>query len=197
MASLPLTRVTPEEYLERERSSDTKHEYWDGEIFAMAGGSPAHSFIINNSQTSLTNRLRGKQCYVFNADLRVAAAWPGLITYPDATVVCGMPSYVDDRLDTITNPTLVVEVLSPSIAQSDRGEKAFRYRQTASMREILLVEPEPVFIEHYWKLPNGHWELETVTQLSAVLQLPSIACELPAAEIYRDVEIFARLQASP
>lgn len=191
MSTAPITHLTPEEYIELERASDEKHEYWYGEVYAMAGGMPPHSFVINNIQYALTAHVMGRGCHVFNADLRVSVRWDTLITYPDATVVCGPPKYVDERRDTVTNPTLVVEVLSPSTATKDRGAKTFLYRQVTSMREILLVEPTPVWIEHYWKLPNGHWELETVTDPAAILKLPSLDCELPVAEIYRDFEIFA------
>jgi Uma2 family endonuclease len=189
MSSLPITRLTPEEFLERERAAEEKHEYWHGEMFAMAGGSPPHSFVINNTSATLTYLLRGHSCYVFNSDLRVAVRWDELITYPDVTVLCGKPEYADDHKDTLTNPAMVVEVLSPSTRKSDRGEKAFLYRQVPSMREILLVEPEPTMIEHYSKLPNGHWELEVITDRSAIVQLPNLNQSLPVVEIYRDIEI--------
>ncbi len=138
--------------------------------------------------------LRCKGCHVFNADLRVSVRWDTLITYPDATVICGPLKYADDRRETVVNPALVLEVLSPSTAAKDRGDKAFLYRQVSSMREILLVEPTAVWIEHYWKLPNGHGELETVTDPVAILKLPSLDCELPVAEIYGDFEIFTNPQ---
>lgn len=104
MTGLPITRLTPEEFLEKERAAEEKHEYWYGEVFAMAAGSPPHSFVINNVQTTLTNLLRGGSCYVFNADLRVVVRWDELITYPDVTVLCGKPEYADDRRDTLTPP---------------------------------------------------------------------------------------------
>lgn len=195
MLTAPITRITPEQYLERERAADSKHEYWNGEVYAMAGGSPAHSLVIGNVTIALGILLRGKKCYVFNSDLRVSVRWETLIAYPDVTVVCGPPEYADERLDTVTNPVLIVEVLSPTTAINDRGDKAFLYRQVSSMREILLVEPKPVLIEHYWKLPNGHWELETVTEPAATLKLTSLDCELPVAEIYRDIEIFTQPQS--
>jgi Uma2 family endonuclease len=185
MSTLPVTHLTPEEYLAIERVSETKHEYWYGEMLAMAGGSPPHSLVINNIQAALSNILEEKDCLVFNADLRVSVRWETLITYPGATVVCGEPKYADEHRDTVTNPILIAEVLSPSTAVKDRGTKAFLYRQVPSMCEILLVEPSPVHIEHYWKLPNGHWELETVADSSAILKFPSLQCELPVAKIYR------------
>jgi Uma2 family endonuclease len=166
MSSVPITRLTPEEFLERERVAEEKHEYWYGEAFAMAGGSVPHSFVISN-----------------------VVRWDELITYPDVTVLCGKPEYADDHKDTLTNPAMVVDVLSPSTRKSDRGDKVFLYRQVPSMREILLVEPEPTMIEHYSKLPNGRWELETITDRFGIIQLPNLNQALPVAEIYRDVEI--------
>jgi Uma2 family endonuclease len=189
MSSLPVTYLTPEQYLELEREAEFKHEYWDGEMVAMAGGSPSHSIVINTLGAMLYNVTRGTSCRVGNSDLRVCVRWDRLITYPDVTVVCGPLEYAGDRQDTITNPTLVVEVLSPSTADIDRGRKNLLYRQVASMREILLVEPNVVGIEHYWKLPNGHWELETVSDRTAQLKLQSLQRELSVAEIYADVEI--------
>jgi len=191
MSTLPITRLTPEQFLERERAAEEKHEYRYGEVFAMAGGSPPHSFVISNVQIALGILLRGHSCYVFNSDLRVVVRWEELITYPDVTVLCGKPEYADDRRDTLTNPAMVVEVLSPSTRKSDRGEKAFLYRQMPSMQEILLVEPEPTMIEHYSKLPNGHWELEVITDRSGIIQLPNLNNSLPVAEIYRDIEILS------
>jgi Uma2 family endonuclease len=100
-----------------------------------------------------------------------------------------MPEYTDERRDTLTNPTMAVEVLSPSTATTDRGQKVFHYRNLGSMREILLVDPAPTMIEHYWKLPNGHWELETITDLAAVLRFPHLDIEMSVAEIYRNIEL--------
>src|SRR5579884_1869863 len=139
MASQPISRLTPEEYLALDRASDVKHEYWCGEVYAMAGGSPAHSFVINNIQTALTIAVRDRDCGVFNADLRVCVDASQLWTYPDITVVCGGPKYTDARRDTISNPVLVVEVLSPSTARFDRGEKVRLYAKCPSVRGILLV----------------------------------------------------------
>lgn len=122
---MPIPRLTREEFLETERAAEEKHEYWYGEVFAMAGGSPAHSLVIGNLQIALGKRLDGTQCFVFNCDLRVVVQWGELITYPDATVLCGKPQYADERKDTLTNPTLVAEVLSPSTRKTDLGDKAF------------------------------------------------------------------------
>ncbi len=186
-----MIRLAPEEYLYLERAAEEKHEYRYGEVFAMEHGSPAHSLVAANIQTALGIPLRNCSCYVFNCHLRVAARWDELITYPDITVLCGKPEYADDRKDTLTNPAMVVEVLSPSTRKSDRGDKAFLYRQVPSMREILLVDPAPTMIEHYTKLPKGNWELEVVADRSAIMQLPNLNQALPVTEIYRNIEILS------
>lgn len=188
MSSQPVSCVSPEEYLELERTSLTKNEFVYGQIIAMAGGTPRHSFVISNIHIALGIALRGKQCFIFNADLRVCVRWGDLITYPDVTAVCGALQYVDEKRDTLINPTFIVEVLSPSTKSFDRSEKARLYRMLPSLMEYLLVEPEPVEIEHYRRLPNGNWELATIRDREATLRLESLACEIPVTEIYRNVE---------
>jgi Uma2 family endonuclease len=171
-----------------ERASDIKHEYWYGEVFAMAGGSPAHSLIINNIQIALTVRLAGTTCFGFNADLRVGVRSGDIITYPDMTVLCDRPQYFDDRKDVLINPTLVVEVLSPSTKKTDRGEKATAYREVPSMREILLVDQAPLFIEHYRKLPNGHWNIETISDSAAEIHIDIVNRNIPVSEFYLNLD---------
>ncbi len=173
MASQPLTRLTPEEYLELDRHSDRKYEYW---------------CVINNIQYALTHTLRGKNCGVFNADLRVSADAKRVWTYPDVTVVCGPPKYTGDKRDTISNPVLVVEGLSPSTARFDRGEKIQSYAQCPSVQGILLVDPQDIEVEHSWRLPDGHSETAYVTDRAAVLSLVGLDCALPVSEIYRELE---------
>lgn len=133
-----------------------------------------------------------KGCFVFSSSLRVSVRWEPLITYPDVKVVCGRLQYAsgDPQRETITNPTLVAEALSKSTAKTVRGEKAFLYREMPSPREILLVEPSRVWVEHSWKLDNGNWEIETVTDLAAVVHLSSRGCDLAVSEICRQAEIF-------
>src|SRR5712691_6881897 len=123
MSSQPVTHVGPEEYLKRERATETKHEYIDGQIVAMAGGSPAHTLITANVARELGNLLSGSRCLVFSSDLRVTVRWDRLITYPDVTVVCRAPQYADEKRDTVVDPTFIVEVLSPTNKTFDRGEK--------------------------------------------------------------------------
>ncbi len=189
MSSEPVSYITPEEYIARELAAESKHEYVHGEMVAMAGGSLRHSVISLNIAGELRNRLRGSRCTVFNLDARVCVQWGELITYPDVTVVCGPPQ-LDERLPhTLLNPTLVVEVLSPSTRNYDRGEKSRLFRLLPSLAEYQLVEQDTVEIEHYRRLPNGHWDLATIRERDAVLTLESVHCDLPVAEIYSGLEM--------
>ena len=188
MSSHALNYISPEEYLERERAADTKHEYVHGEMVAMAGGSPRHAMVIANVTGALWTRLQAGGCTAFSSDLRIAVRWGELIAYPDVSVVCGDLQYVDDRRDTVTNPRVIVEVLSPSTKNFDRGEKSRLFRLMPSIAEFLLIEQEPVEIEHYRKQPNGDWLLTTIRDRDAMIRLESLGCELPVADIYRGVE---------
>ncbi len=189
MSSHPVSYVSPEEYLERERVAETKSEYVFGEIVAMAGGTLQHSTITCNLSAALVVRLWGRPCIVFSPDARVCVQWGSLITYPDVTVLCGTPQYSDDRRDTLMNPTFLAEVLSPSTRAFDRGEKSRLFRMMPSLAEYLLVDQTPVDIEHYRRLPNGNWELTTLRDAASVLRLESLECEIPVAEIYRNLDL--------
>lgn len=191
MPSHSLSYVTPEEYLERERVAAEKSEYIDGAVVAMAGGSPRHALIAGNIIGVLYSQMRTVDCRIFTSDLRVCVRWGSLITYPDVTIVCGPEEYVDEKQDTVTNPHLIVEVLSPSTKNYDRGEKARLFRMLPSLRELLLVEQDSIEIEHWRRLPNGNWELATVRDSGVTLHLESIACKLQIDEIYRGAERYS------
>ena len=132
------------EYLTIERAAPTKSEFYDGEMFAMAGGTAVHSLIGTNAAIEFGNKLRGKKCVPYNADLRIQVQATGLFTYPDLSVICGPLQFADGD-DTVTNPSLIVEVLSPSTEAYDRGQKFLQYRQIPTLREYLLV-PLPNFL---------------------------------------------------
>lgn len=188
MASQPVSHVPPEDYLAFERAAETKHEYIDGEIVAMAGGSPKHGLPALNTAAQFRLRAAGGSCIPFNSDVRVAVQWDRLITYPDVFVVCGEVQYTDERRDTITNPKVIVEVLSPSTRNYDRGAKSYLYRQLPSLAEYLLIEHDAPEVETYRRLPNNHWEIETVRGLDATVRIECLGWDLPLAEIYRDTE---------
>ena len=188
MASQPSSLLTPEQYLELERAAVEKHEFIDGAMIAMAGGSPRHGLICANAIALLRAALIEKGCFTFSSDVLVAVFWDRLITYPDVTVVCGKPEYTDERKDTLTNPAIIVEVLSPSTRNFDQGEKARLYRQLPSLREFLIVEQERMFVEHYRRLEDGSWQIVVHAKENAVIRLDSLEAEVAVAELYRGVD---------
>lgn len=179
-------RYTFEEYLELEAISPVRHEYRDGGVWAMAGGSPAHAAIAVNVSTRLSTALRDRPCRVFGSDLRIRVAATGLGTYPDVSVVCGALELdpEDRRGHTVTNPTVVVEILSPSTEDYDRGEKLAEYKRIASLREIVLVAHDEPRLE-IWRRVGEIWTLE-VSRGDAIAELHSVGCSLPLSEVYRD-----------
>jgi Uma2 family endonuclease len=178
-------RLKEAEYLRIERQAEFKSEFFDGEMFAMAGGSPYHSLIAVNAASELKNKLKGGRCLVFNSDLRVKIEATGLFTYPDITVVCGPRSFFQE--DTLLNPSLVVEVLSDSTEAYDRGKKFEHYRQVPSLQEYLLISQREPRIEQFIRKPD-RWELREAAGLNAHLDLPSLSIALDLAEIFANVE---------
>lgn len=179
-------RMTPTEYLAFERASETKHEYADGEVFAMSGGTREHSLIQANVAGELRALLRKRPCEVHGADMRVKVDASGRYVYPDATVVCGNPRFEDETSDTLLNPRIVVEVLSDSTEAYDRGEKFAQYRSVASVMDYVLVSQKKVRVEHFQRQPDGRWVL-TVLGPGQSLTLESAGVELPVDEIYLKV----------
>ena len=175
------TYFTPEEYIALERKAHFKSEYFNGHIIAMSGASRAHNRITLDISTELNLQLRGKDCEVFSSDMRVRSGDSDAYFYPDVVVVCGKQEFEDDVLDTLLNPILVVEVLSPA-----RSEKFTRYKQLASLQEYLLVSQNSVRVEHH-RRHVAQWMLSHYRSLDEVLLLPSIGCQLSLRDIYRRV----------
>ena len=186
-AKLPQT-FTPEEYLELEQTSTRKSEYFSGEIFMMAGGSPNHNRISLNVSARLSLGLEGKRCETFNSDQRLYITKNGLFTYPDAMVVCGQIEFDQRDRDAITNPVVVVEVLSPSTQDYDRGGKFELYRDIGSFREYVLVHQDKVHIEHYHKDNADRWVLTEIKDIEATLKFYAIDFELSVGRIYERVD---------
>ena len=184
------TRLTPEQYLILERKAATKSEYLSGERIAMPGASREHNLITGNILTNLNNRLVNRECEVYASDMRVRTHQPPSYIYPDVTVVCDEPRFEDDEFDTLLNPTVVVEVLSPSTEAYDRNEKFARYKQLTSLQEYLLVSQDKVCVEHYLRR-EPQWVWSEFRLLEQVLPLVSIRCELPLHAIYRRVRFDA------
>jgi Uma2 family endonuclease len=185
-ANPPKSYLSTEEYLELDRSSDFRSEYIDGEMVAMAGGSWEHSLIIGNALAELKQQLRGGPCKVHASDLRVQAA-DGLRTYPDVVVVCGEPAFADAHRDTVTNPKLTLEVLSPSTESYDPGRKFESYRTIPSLEEYVLVAQDRPRVERFLRQPDRSWLFIEVAGLPETLALPSIAGRLGLEALYEGV----------
>jgi Uma2 family endonuclease len=191
MATHPTTFLTPEQYLEIERKAEFKSEYYQGEMFAMAGAKEAHNLIIWNLARELGQQLRQRPCRAYLADMRVRVSATGLYTYPDVVAVCGEPQFLDDQRDTLLNPNLIVEVLSPSTELYDRVRKFEHYRSLESVSEYLLVSSERVSAELYTRQPDGRWLLTTVSRMEDSLDLLSVGAHLALADLYEKVDFSA------
>jgi Uma2 family endonuclease len=184
----PIHRLSEGQYLEIERKAEFKSEFFDGEMFAMAGGSRRHSLIASNLIRELGNKLKGRPCVVFNSDLRIKIEASGLYTYPDASVVCGASKSVTGADDTILNPVLLAEVLSDSTEAYDRGRKSEQYRQIPSLREYLLINQNEPHVELMVRGAN-QWILHEASGPNANLELPSLQVTLSLSEIYLNVSL--------
>jgi Uma2 family endonuclease len=180
--------VSPEEYLRLERAADYKSEYYAGEIFSMAGGSPTHSVIIASATGELRNLLKGHRCAPYDSNLRIFVASTGLYTYPDISVICGPLELVPGHDDMITNPTLIVEVLSDATEAYDRGKKFAHYRTLPSFAEYVLVSQKEPLVEVFYRMGDGTWQLTPARGRDAVVRLQSLGVELRLAEVYDRVE---------
>lgn len=191
LPNLPPEKMTPAEYLAMERSSEFKHEYFDGEIVAMTGVRRAHSLVNGTMHNLLYNQLRGGACEVHQSDLRVFAPKLNSYTYPDLVVFCGEPEFPDNEFDTLLNPIVVIEILSESTERYDRGRKAAAYRAIPTVIDLLLVTKEEPLIEHQHRMGEERWLLETVRGLDAVITLESIGCTLALADVYERIRFDA------
>ncbi|MCL4834851.1 MAG: Uma2 family endonuclease [Caldilineaceae bacterium] len=183
-------RVTPEEYLALERKAETRSEYVNGEIYAMAGASREHNLIALNLAAELRTQLRSRSCETYVSNMRVRVKATGLYTYPDVVVVCGRARFDDKELDTLVNPTVLAEVLSPSTEAYDRGGKFAHYRYLESLQEYVLIAQDRMQVEHFARR-GSQWLLTAYNRPDEVLALPSIECALPLQEIYARVELAA------
>lgn len=180
-------RLSIEEYLALEKETDTKYEYHDGEVYAMAGRTPTHSLIANNAGTALNINLRNKRGYAYNSDLRVATSRNKYV-YPDVSVVCGTVSFFEELKNAANNPVLIIEVLSEETRAYDRGGKFMRYRMMESFREYVLIDQSLPFVEVFYKNELNTWEYRAYTDLEGVIPLHSLDIEIPMADIYIGVD---------
>ena len=187
MSSAALKRMCWEEYVERERQATEKSEFFDGELFAMAGGSFNHSLVATNLTREAGNALKGSGCRVNGSDLRILCP-SGLGTYPDASIVCGEPQFQGERQETLLNPIVIVEVLSPTTEGYDRGKKFEHYQSLPSLKEYVLISQDHVRVEHFARQEaTGKWLLTTLGDIEGSLELPAIGISLSVAEIYAGV----------
>ncbi|UPL49202.1 Uma2 family endonuclease [Hymenobacter sublimis] len=188
LPATPLSYVSPEDYLEAERKAEHKHEYWDGEIRAMSGASFAHNRIAANLGGEIHFQLKGKNCSVVGSDQRVQVLSESTFVYPDLTVVCGQPRFEDNtKPDTLLNPTLLVEVLSPTTKSHDRGDKFFLYRQIPGLQQYLLLDSQSVHAELHTRDEQGRWILVETSDRQTVLELSSINCRIALTDVYAGV----------
>lgn len=182
------TYLTPEEYIAAERKATLKSEYISGEIVAMSGASNEHNLITMNTANGLYNQVTERGCRVYASDMRVGIGAGVSYFYPDVSVVCDRPRFEDDALDILTNPQVIIEVLSDSTESYDRGEKFAHYRQLESLQEYILISQDRVRVEHYLR-QGKQWLLSEFSALEDILPLVSIGAELLLHQIYRFVEL--------
>lgn len=179
---------TLQEYLQLEEKSDLKNEYIDGRIIPMAGGTVNHNRIAGNFYAVLNFALKQKESEVFNSDMRLWIPKQRIYTYPDITIIIGEPEFFDNRQDTITNPKIVIEVLSKSTENYDREGKFKAYRTIPSFEEYLLVEQNRISIEHYSKTANKRWSLQECDEEDELINLVSIPLEIRLQDLYNKIK---------
>ena len=196
MSSLPIPSLyTVEEYFEIDAASDVRNEFFDGYIIAMAGNTPEHVRISTNLYRHMGNAFDGGTCEVWSSDLRVHASDTAYV-YPDVSVTCGEPIYLPTKPKTLTNPLVIVEVLSKSTQRIDYREKFLSYQKLESLQHYVLVSQDQALIEVYTRQSNGHWDYLPLLGLEAILDLPAVDFSVPLSLIYRGVEFPVKLEVT-
>ena len=188
MSTLSKSYLTEEQYLEIERKAEFKSEYFQGEMFAMSGARVPHIRVVRNTMRELSNQLLDRPCEPFSNDMRVCVQPVGLYTYPDIVVVCGELEMLDSEVDTVLNPTVLIEVLSPSTESYDRGKKFELYRSLESLAEYVMISSQQVRVERYSRSPDDTWIFSEKTSLEDTVELKSIDCYLRLTDVYRKVD---------
>ncbi len=188
MSAQSQPRLTPEQYLEIERAAqDVRSEFYNGRMYAMSGGTHRHAIVIGNLSSELRLALKKGPCVVTTSDMRVRVSKTGLYTYPDVVVVCDPPQYGDGRQDTVLNPTLIIEVLSPSTEAYDRGFKFAQYRTMESLQEYSLVSQSEPRVEVFRRQPGGDWLLSDAAGMESTCRFDSVSCTIAVKDIYDKV----------
>ena len=178
--------ITPAEYLLAERASEEKHEYYDGQVLVMSGASLRHNKIEVNLITSIGNFLNKKDCHILPGNMRVSTPAQDAYMYPDAVIFCGKENLEDDVFDTLLNPSVIFEILSPSTRSIDKGRKFFFYQQIPALQEYIMIDSQKKFIQLARKQADGSWIIEIIKDADASLFIRTINFSLPFQEIYRD-----------
>ncbi|MCF0061115.1 Uma2 family endonuclease [Dyadobacter chenwenxiniae] len=185
MTAQTITMYSEKEYLELEREAEYKSEYYQGEIFAMAGASPNHNRILENLSGECYIALKGKSCQSFSSDMRLHIPQNDLYTYPDLLIVCGKPEFSEIDKDTLINPSVIIEVLSKTTASYDRGNKFRLYRSISTLREYILVDSLSVSVEVFRKNEDGSWTfVSEINNIEEQISLTSINAQLKLSDIY-------------
>lgn len=181
--------LTPQEYLAMEEQSEIRHEFVNGEIYAMAGATANHNQITGNVYMELRQRLRSKPCRVFIADMRLRIKEPNVYVYPDVMIICGKVEFEAGRRDVAINPIVIIEVLSDATEKYDRTKKFAYYRQIRSLQEYVMIDQSRVYVECFRRSQSHFWVLETYEALNTTLHLQSVEVEIPLQAIYEQVEL--------
>lgn len=185
--------ITEDEYLQMEATASIKHEYFNGCIYAMVGGSNTHAVLCTNVVITAGSRLRGRECRAVGSEQRVKIEATGLLTYPDAAIYCPPTRFEGRHNETLLTPRLIVEVLSPSTERYDRTTKFEHYEQMESLMDYILIGQDRVLVQHYQRQPNGGWLLRSYTGHEQQVELPDLGITLPLTELYDGVEVPAGL----
>lgn len=181
--------ISPKEYLEMERASDEKHEYFDGHIYLMSGARLTHNKVATNFTGELYQHLKDKECSVLTENMRVTTPLNDSYMYPDVLIACGKEELEDDQFDTLLNPSVIFEILSPSTRSIDKGRKMMYYKEIPSLKEYFMVDTDSQLVHCVRKQPSGDWRLETITGEASALLIETIQFNLPLTAIYKGTGI--------
>jgi Uma2 family endonuclease len=188
MNAEPILKYTAEEYLELEETSLEKNEFYKGEIFAMAGASIPHNEIVMNASVTIGSYLNGKKCRIYPSDLRIHSVANSLYTYPDLSIICDEIETIGKRKSTVTNPTVLIEVLSATTQDYDRGAKFKLYRDFESLKEYILISSLETLVEKYDKQADGSWVLHEYKNETDTFSIISIDLKITVKDLYRNVD---------
>ena len=181
--------ISPKEYLEMERASDDKHEYFDGQVYAMSGASLKHNKVVMNLTSILHRFLEGKDCTVLAENMRVSSPSHDSYLYPDVLIYCNKEELEDDQFDTLLNPSVIFEILSPSTRSIDKGRKLFYYKEITSLQEYFMVDTAKRLIHVVRKVPNGSWNFENISESDSFVFIQTINYQLLLSDIYKGTGI--------